>query len=80
MYFLLVYDRERGVLLSERVFESREDALQSRFRSEKEHRDGGHNVEIVVVGAASREDLQRTHGRYFFSLRELGERTNVAAR
>jgi hypothetical protein len=79
VYFLLVYDRERGVLLAEQEFESRRDALQARFSAEKQHRDSDYNVEVVVVGAASREDLQRTHGRYFLTLRELASRTGAAA-
>lgn len=70
-YTLLVYDRSAAELLEERVFECKSDALAARFDAEARHRDGGVNIEVVVLAAESRADLMRTHSRYFFSLREL---------
>jgi hypothetical protein len=70
-YTLLVYDRARAQLLEERAFESKADALSARFAAEARHREGGVNIEVVVLAAESREDLMRTHSRYFLSLREL---------
>ena len=69
-YFLLVYDRRQQRLLSERVFAEHRQALRSRF-SEERRRSGEADVEVVVIGAGSREDLQRTHARYFRSPRDL---------
>ncbi|HEX7165793.1 MAG TPA: hypothetical protein VF230_02315 [Acidimicrobiales bacterium] len=67
-YFLLVYDRSKGVLLSEEEFESEDRALDERFEVEKRIPD---DVEVVVLGAESREALQKTHSRYFTPLRDL---------
>lgn len=67
-YFLLVYDRSKGVLLSEEEFESEDRALDERFEVEKRIPD---DVEVVVLGAESREALRKTHSRYFTSLRDL---------
>ena len=74
MYYLLVYDRAAGKLLDLTVYEKRRDALRGRFAVEKLHRDASHNIEVVVVGAESEDDLHRTHGRYFLSLAQLAAR------
>lgn len=74
-YFLLVYNRAAGELLGEQEFSGRAEALRARFAMEKEHRTGGENVEVVVVGARSRNDLLRTHARYFLTMDELARRT-----
>jgi hypothetical protein len=69
---LVVYDRAAGRLVSEREFEHRKDALAARFRAEREQ--GDHkNIEVVVLTARSRDDLHKTHARYFQSLDELTE-------
>lgn len=74
MYYLLVYDRAAGTLLDQTVYERHRDALRGRFAVEKMHRDASHNIEVVVVGAESEDDLHRTHGRYFLSLAQLADR------
>jgi hypothetical protein len=74
-YFLLVYDRAAGKLREERQFDQRAEALQARFAVEKLHRAEGEDLEVVVVGAQSRDDLLRTHARYFLTLDELARRT-----
>jgi len=74
-YFLLVYDRATGSLLRDpAAFAAgeREAALTLRFAVEKEYRDNT-DVEVVVLGAESRDDLLRTHARYFKSVSELAE-------
>lgn len=78
VYFLLVYDREGGKLLVERKFDNRSEALRARFATEKAYRSGVDDVEVVVLGAPSREALMRTHGRYFYSLEELANRARAA--
>ncbi len=70
-YTLLVYDRAQARLIEERVFTSGSEALAARFDAEARHRDAGENIEVVVLGAESREDLMRTHSRYFLTLEEL---------
>jgi hypothetical protein len=74
VYYLLVYDRAAGKLLDQTVYERRRDALRGRFAVEKLHRNASHNIEVVVVGAESEDDLHRTHGRYFLSLEQLADR------
>lgn len=70
--FLIVYDQVAGKVLELREFEDaqREAALAERFRLEREHLSEEH-VEIVVLGASAREDLERTHARYFKTVSEL---------
>lgn len=77
-YFLLVYDRTAGALLEERQFGQRVEALQARFAVEKLHRTESDNVEVVVVGAQSKNDLLRTHARYFMTVEELARKTATA--
>ena len=67
---LLVYDRARGELLTEREFSDNDAALAERFRLEREHtRDK--NIEIVVLEADSAEVIRQTHARYFRTAAEL---------
>ncbi|MCA1704177.1 MAG: hypothetical protein LC808_13295 [Actinobacteria bacterium] len=72
-HFLLVYDLAAGTLLHEERYQSRVEALRARFVAEAEHRSRTDDVEVevVVLSADSREDLLRTHARYFRSLAEL---------
>ncbi|GAA3726623.1 hypothetical protein [Salinactinospora qingdaonensis] len=72
--FLLVYDRRRGELLREEEFSDPREAMMARFDAEDKFRGTGRNVEIVVLGAQSREDLLRTHGRYFSTASQLVDR------
>jgi hypothetical protein len=69
-YFLLVYARVAATLLEEHEFGDRREALGARFAAEKA-RAGDRAIEVVVLGARSREDLLRTHGRYFFTVAQL---------
>jgi hypothetical protein len=75
MYTLVVYDRAAGRLVDERTFERRADAMGARFAAERSHRGSKGNIEVVVLAARSRDDLIRTHSRYFYSLRELADRS-----
>jgi hypothetical protein len=71
--FLVVYNRRTGV---NRVHEFPEgcgrEAIRQRFALEREHR-GDPDVEVVVLGGDSREELAKTHSRYFRSAREIIE-------
>ncbi|MEV2248926.1 hypothetical protein [Streptomyces sp. NPDC049970] len=67
---LVVYDRAAGRLLHEQEYEHRRDAFAARVRAEREFGRRA-NVEVVVLAAKSRDDLLRTHARYFLSLDDL---------
>ena len=72
-YFLLVFDRREGRLLNETDFQDSKQALAARFAAERLHR-GMPDVEVVVLGAESRDVLRQTHARYFQDLPSLNRR------
>jgi hypothetical protein len=78
-HFLLIYDRAGGRLVRQERFGSASEALQARFAAEDE-RGIQPDVEIVVISAASEAALRESHGRYFLTSEELGERLVGAAR
>lgn len=78
-HFLVVFDRQRGLVLREDEFDDSGEALKERFRTEKLHR-GDPNIEVVVLGAASKEALRRTHARYFMTISELASVEHAATR
>lgn len=70
IYFLLVFDRRHGRLIGDvEEFSDADEAVRARFRHESAH--PGDDIEVVVLGAASREALENTHSRYFGPGREL---------
>jgi hypothetical protein len=75
-FFLLAYDRRLGRLLDLKEFgeHQRAQALAERFRREAAERERP-DVEVVLLGAESRADLERTHARYFKSLEEIAAST-----
>lgn len=79
-YFVLIYDRPARTVIELQEFtdQEREQADAYRLKAQRtairEHLD----QEIVLFHAASREALQRTHGSYFFSSRELLDRVKAA--
>ncbi len=66
-HFVLVFDRRTGHVLDSVEFSEfeRAKALEERFQRELAYR-ADPNVEVVSLAAESREDLTRTHTRYFF--------------
>lgn len=75
-HFLVVFDRARGKVLREQGFDDAQEALNERFRTEREHvRDD--DIEVVVLTADSPESLRRTHARYFLTLSELADRKAI---
>lgn len=70
--FLLVYDRSSGELVSMESFDEdkRSDALHHRSRLEIEYGDQS-EIEVVLLSAASLDDLKKTHSRYFESLEAM---------
>ncbi|WP_457253827.1 hypothetical protein [Pedococcus sp. P5_B7] len=69
-HFLIVFERLQGQLLDIREFDRADKALSGRFEAERLYH-GSRDVEVVVLGAKSLEDLRRTHSRYFSTGREL---------
>lgn len=71
-YFLIVYDQRSGTLISVEEFDEPDRELASRARLEFEanYRERP-EIEVVVLGSASRATLMKTHGRYFKSVGEL---------
>jgi len=70
--FLLTYDRSKGQLLDEKQYDDAriDDANQARL--EAEIACGAQTgVEVVILQSVSREELQKTHARYFKSVKEL---------
>jgi hypothetical protein len=69
--FLIVYNQLTGeVKLREYGDDAREAVLERRSALELEHRLDPH-IEVVLLSARSEEVLQRTHARYFKTVREL---------
>ena len=64
--FVIVFDRSRGEILETIEFPEweREKSLKKRFALEQEYASRP-EVEVVSLGAASIDDLKRTHTRYF---------------
>jgi hypothetical protein len=69
-HYLVVFDRSKGEVVRRKVFHDRNAALAARFAAEREH-SGEPEIEVVVLGARSWADVQRTHGRYFKGLGQL---------
>jgi hypothetical protein len=69
--FLVIYNRRTGEnTLQEFPPGHGRDAIRARFEAEREHH-GEPDIEVVVIGSRSREELLRTHSRYFRSARQL---------
>jgi hypothetical protein len=80
-YFLLIYDREIQRIIELREFseDNREEADATRLAAQRLALANNLDQDIVLFQAASEEALRRSHGSYFFSERELLERTRDAA-
>lgn len=78
-HFLLIYDRTAGQLLLKEEFATDAEALAARFAAENEY-GVRPNIEILAISAASEAELRKSHGRYFLSSQELGERLVGAER
>jgi len=72
-HFMLIYDRTAGRLLLKEEFATNAEALAARFAAEAAYGVQA-NIEILAVSAASEAELKKSHGRYFLSSQELGER------
>jgi hypothetical protein len=70
-YFLLVYNQHRGLESIEEYPDDAGDAAVARRLELQRANHGRTEMEVVLLGAPSRQALERTHGRYFKSIREL---------
>lgn len=72
MIFLLVYDRSKGKLIEETSYPDSklDEANAARLDAEIANVDRT-DIEVVILQSESREELRKTHGRYFKSLKEL---------
>jgi hypothetical protein len=71
--FLVVYNRRTGENTLREFPEGRgREAIRERFVQERLHT-GDTDIEVVVLGSSSREELMRTHSRYFRSAGEIIE-------
>jgi hypothetical protein len=72
MIFLLIYDRSGGQLIDEKHYADARIDAANEARLEAEIAYGSQaGVEVVILKSVSREDLQKTHARYFKSVKEL---------
>ena len=71
--FLVIYNRRTGAnKVREFPAGHGREAIRARFEEERKHR-GESDIEIVVLGSPSLDDLMKTHSRYFRSARQLVE-------
>jgi hypothetical protein len=69
----VIYNRRTGAsTLQEFPEGSGREAIRERFAQERLHR-GNPDIEVVVLGSSSRDELLKTHSRYFRSAGEILE-------
>ncbi len=73
MHFLIEYDRNRGKIVTFKVFKDleKQQAEKCRLELELSLNRLGIEREIVVLEAASEVAIRRTHRRYFEGLADL---------
>jgi hypothetical protein len=71
-HFVLVYDRPNGAIVLERQFADADvaEAMRVRFAEELKYK-ANPDIEVVLLGADSRETLLTTHARYFMTVGEI---------
>jgi len=75
--FLVVYNRRTGEnTVREFPPGQGREAIRARFEAEGQNR-GNSDIEVVVLGSRSREELLKTHSRYFRSAREMVKSTSA---
>ena len=75
MIFLIEYDRSKGELVTIQDFDDsqQQEADNTRLEIELELNRKGVQHEVVLLEAADRNALDKTHRRYFKNLREILE-------
>jgi hypothetical protein len=65
--FLVIFNRRTGAnSVQEFPAGCGREAVRQRFVIERQHRDDP-DIEVAVLGSGSREELEKTHSRYFRS-------------
>ena len=73
----MVYNRRTGAnTLREFPEGSGREAVRERFAQERLHH-GDPDIEVVVLGSSSLDELMNTHSRYFRSAEEIFEHAGV---
>jgi len=75
MIFLIEYNRSEGKIVTSHDFDDsqRHEAEEARLKIELDLNTKGVDHEVVLLEAASKDALRRTHRRYFEGLREILE-------
>ena len=73
MIFLIEYNRSEGSIVTFREFDDaqRREAEDARLEIELDLNRKGIDHEVVLLEAASKEALHRTHQRYFVDLHQI---------
>jgi len=73
MIFLIEYNRSEGQIVTFREFDDsqRQEAENSRLEIELDLNRKGVDHEVVLLEAASKDALHRTHRRYFEDLSQI---------
>ena len=73
MIFLIEYNRSEGQIVTSRDFDDsqRREAENSRLEIELDLNRKGVDHEVVLLEAASKDALHRTHQRYFEDLTQI---------
>ena len=73
MIFLIEYNRSEGHIVTFRDFDDsqRREAEDSRLEIELDVHRRGVDHEVVLLEAASKDALHRTHQRYFADIRQI---------
>ena len=64
VHFLLVFDHDRGELLTTEEFHDGDEAIAAYAAMESVHKDHG-RLEVVLIGSDSIETIRQTHANYF---------------
>lgn len=71
-YYLIVYDRARGVLLEDHEYPANEaDRAWAHRETLISDTIVDPNIEVVLLRARSKADLAKTHSRYFKSVKDI---------
>ena len=81
MIFLIEYDRPKGQIIQFNSFENskKHEAEQLRRNIELQLNRSAISHEVVLLDAASKKDLRRTHRRYFENKDQIGKPFNFKA-
>jgi hypothetical protein len=73
MIFLIEYDRPQGQIITLKTFDDseRQTAEDARLELELELNRSGIDHEVVLLEAASKDALLKTHRRYFENLSQI---------